>query len=102
VRIDDFGTGYSSLSYLQRLPIDGLKIDRAFLNNLEHDDKQREIVDAIIRLAHVLDLDVVAEGVERCAQLESLREMGCDNAQGHYLSPPLGASQMRAWLTRRT
>jgi diguanylate cyclase (GGDEF)-like protein len=99
VRIDDFGTGYSSLSYLQRLPIDGLKIDRAFLRNIERDEKQREIVAAIIRLAHVLGLDVVAEGVERREQLETLGQMGCDNAQGHFLSPPLPAQQMTAWLT---
>jgi diguanylate cyclase len=98
VRIDDFGTGYSSLSYLQRLPIDGLKIDRAFLRNIERDDKQREIVAAIIRLAHVLQLDVVAEGVERREQLVTLSELGCDNAQGHFISPPLPASRMRAWL----
>jgi EAL domain-containing protein (putative c-di-GMP-specific phosphodiesterase class I) len=99
VRIDDFGTGYSSLSYLQRLPIDGLKIDRAFLRHIERDDKQREIVSAIIRLAHVLGLDVVAEGVERREQLETLGRLGCDNAQGHFLSPPLPAQQMKAWLT---
>jgi diguanylate cyclase (GGDEF)-like protein len=98
VRIDDFGTGYSSLSYLQRLPIDGLKIDRAFLRNIERDDRQREIVGAIIRLAHVLGLDVVAEGVERREQLETLGSMGCNNAQGHFLSPPLPAPQMTAWL----
>ena len=99
VSIDDFGTGYSCLSYLQRLPIDGLKIDRAFLRNIERDEKQREIVKAIIALAHVLQLNVVAEGVERREQLEALGELGCDNAQGHFLSPPLPASQMRAWLS---
>jgi EAL domain-containing protein (putative c-di-GMP-specific phosphodiesterase class I) len=98
IALDDFGTGYSSLSYLQRLPIDGLKIDRAFLRNIERDDKQREIVAAIIRLAHVLQLDVVAEGVERREQLVTLSELGCDNAQGHFISPPLPASRMRAWL----
>jgi EAL domain-containing protein (putative c-di-GMP-specific phosphodiesterase class I) len=98
VRMDDFGTGYSSLSCLQRLPIDGLKLDRTFLHDLERDPKQREIVSAIIRLAHVLDLDVVAEGVERREQLDALRAMGCDHAQGHFLSQPLPAAQMRAWL----
>jgi diguanylate cyclase (GGDEF)-like protein len=98
VRIDDFGTGYSSLSYLQRLTLDGLKLDRAFIQNLDFDVKRREIVAAIIRLAHVLDMDVVAEGVERAEQLEMLRALGCDHAQGHFLSPPLAAPQMRAWL----
>jgi diguanylate cyclase (GGDEF)-like protein len=99
VYIDDFGTGYSSLSYLQRIAVDGLKIDRAFVRHIEHDAKQREVVSAIIRLAHVLGLDVVAEGVERREQFETLRAMGCDRAQGHYLSPPLAPACMRAWLT---
>jgi EAL domain-containing protein (putative c-di-GMP-specific phosphodiesterase class I) len=98
VHIDDFGTGFSSLSYLQRLPIDGLKIDRAFIRDLERELKQRQIVGAIIRLAHVLNLDVVAEGVERREPLEALQSIGCDHVQGHYFSPPLAASQMRAWL----
>jgi diguanylate cyclase (GGDEF)-like protein len=98
VRIDDFGTGYSSLSYLPHLPVDGIKIDRTFLDNLEYDPRRREVVSAIIRLAHVLDLDVVAEGVERREQLDALQAMGCDQAQGHFLSPPLPAARMRAWL----
>ena len=101
VYIDDFGTGYSSLSYLQRIAVDGLKIDRTFVRQIEHDAKQREVVSAIIRLAHVLGLDVVAEGVERREQFETLRAMGCDRAQGHYLSPPLAPERMRAWLTPR-
>ena len=98
VCIDDFGTGYSSLSYLQHLPVDAIKIDRAFINGVDSDPRQRAIVSAIIRLAHVLDLDVVAEGVERHEQLAILRALGCDFVQGHYLSAPLSATQMRAWL----
>ena len=98
VRIDDFGTGYSSLSYLQRLPIDGLKIDRAFIHHLEHDFRRREIVAAIIRMAHALDLDVVAEGVERRQQLAALRVLECDQVQGYYLSPPLAAAETLHWL----
>jgi diguanylate cyclase (GGDEF)-like protein len=98
VRIDDFGTGYSSLSYLQRLPVQGLKIDRAFLEQMEHDSRRREIVGAIIRLAHVLGLDVVAEGVERQEQLEELRTLECDFVQGYFVSKPLAAHEVTVWL----
>jgi diguanylate cyclase (GGDEF)-like protein len=98
VRIDDFGTGYSSLSYLQRMPVKGLKIDRAFLEQMEHDSRRREIVGAIIRLAHVLGLDVVAEGVERQEQLEELRTLGCDYVQGFFISRPLPAEEVTVWL----
>jgi diguanylate cyclase (GGDEF)-like protein len=98
LRIDDFGTGFSSLVYLQRLPVHGLKIDRAFIQHLEFDTKRREIVRAIIDLAHVLELDVVAEGVERREQLDTLRSLGCDYAQGYFLAPPLSPSGLRSWL----
>jgi diguanylate cyclase (GGDEF)-like protein len=101
VRIDDFGTGYSSLSYLQRLPVDGLKIDRAFLEQFENDMHRREIVGAIIRLAHVLGLDVVAEGVERPEQLEELRAMSCDLVQGYHLSPPISGERVLGWIAER-
>ena len=101
VFIDDFGTGYSSLSYLQHLSIDGLKIDRAFIRNLDVDARQREIVSAIVRLAHALDLEVVAEGVERSEQLDILRALGCDLVQGHLLAHPLAPAQMGAWLTQQ-
>jgi diguanylate cyclase (GGDEF)-like protein len=101
VRIDDFGTGYSSLSYLQRLPVEGLKIDRAFLEQLETDSHRREIVGAIIRLAHVLGLDVVAEGVEREAQLETLRELDCDFVQGYHIAQPMSAEDASLWIVAR-
>jgi EAL domain-containing protein (putative c-di-GMP-specific phosphodiesterase class I) len=101
VRIDDFGTGYSSLSYLQRLPVDGLKIDRAFLDQFENDAHRRAIVGAIIQLAHVLGLDVVAEGVERGEQLEELRGLDCDFVQGFHISPPLPSDVIKAWIEER-
>jgi diguanylate cyclase (GGDEF)-like protein len=101
VFVDDFGTGYSSLSYLQRLAIDGVKLDRSFIDSLDFDARQREIVSAVIRLAHVLDLDVVAEGVERREQLDVLIALGCDHAQGYYFSHPLEPAMMRAWLSDR-
>jgi diguanylate cyclase (GGDEF)-like protein len=98
VRIDDFGTGYSSLSYLQRLPVAGLKIDRAFLDQLENDGHRRAIVGAIVALAHVLGLDVVAEGVERSEQLEELQSLGCDFLQGYHISPPMTSQAIPEWV----
>ena len=100
-RIDDFGTGYSSLSYLQRLPVDGIKIDRVFLDQLENDAHRRAIVGAIISLAHVLGLDVVAEGVERAAQLEELQSLGCDYLQGYHIAPPMASRAILEWLGAR-
>ena len=86
VSIDDFGTGYSSMSYLRRFPIDKLKIDRSFINELTTSSDAASIVKAIISLAHSLRLKVVAEGVETEEQLQQLRELGCDQFQGFYRS----------------
>ena len=87
--IDDFGTGYSSLSYLRRLPVNYLKVDKSFIAGLSHNSGDKLIVSGVINLAHGLSLKVVAEGVETAEQLASLREMGCDMAQGNYFSDPL-------------
>jgi diguanylate cyclase (GGDEF)-like protein/PAS domain S-box-containing protein len=84
--IDDFGTGYSSLSYLAKLPVDSLKIDRAFIMTMTEEAHSRTIVSTIISLAHALDLSVVAEGVETRAQHDLLRILGCDEIQGHLYS----------------
>jgi len=89
VCLDDFGTGYSSLSYLHRLPINTLKVDRSFVGNLELDEKNFNIVKAIITLAQSLGLDVIAEGVETLQQIEVLRSLGCEYGQGYYFSRPL-------------
>jgi EAL domain-containing protein (putative c-di-GMP-specific phosphodiesterase class I) len=88
--IDDFGTGYSSLSYLQRLPIDTLKIDRGFISKLlDKPEGNRNIVEAIVSLAHKLGMTVVAEGIETSEQLAVLREMACELGQGYLFSPPI-------------
>jgi diguanylate cyclase (GGDEF)-like protein len=93
VSVDDFGTGYSSMNYLRRFPIDKLKIDRGFLQNLITSTDDASIVRAIISLAHSLRLKVVAEGVETPEQLTFLRTLGCDQYQGYHFSPPLPASE---------
>jgi len=89
--IDDFGTGYSSLSYLKRFPVESLKIDRSFIDGLGRESEDTSIVEAIIRLAHALELSAVAEGLETPMQLETLRTLGCDYAQGYLLGYPLPA-----------
>ena len=91
ISIDDFGTGYSSLSYLQRFPIDTLKIDRSFVQNLDNDPKDTEIVRAIVTLAQTLQMDVVAEGVETLIQRDHLQNLGCENGQGYYFSQSIDA-----------
>jgi diguanylate cyclase (GGDEF)-like protein/PAS domain S-box-containing protein len=90
--IDDFGTGYSSLSYLKRFPVEALKIDRTFISGLGRETEDTSIVEAIIRLAHALELSAVAEGLETPTQLETLRTLGCDYAQGYLLGRPRPAS----------
>jgi diguanylate cyclase (GGDEF)-like protein len=95
--IDDFGTGYSSLSYLRRLQVDQLKIDRSFVNDLEHSADARAIVEAVVRLAHALGMTVVGEGVETSAQRDVLRELGCDELQGFLFARPMPAHRMTLW-----
>ncbi|MEJ7871980.1 MAG: EAL domain-containing protein [Rubrobacteraceae bacterium] len=88
IAIDDFGTGYSSLAYLKRFPVDYLKIDRSFVDGLGRDATDKGLVSAAITLAHTLGLEAVAEGVETAEQLEHLRELGCELAQGYYFWKP--------------
>ncbi len=97
--IDDFGTGYSSLVYLKQLPIDMLKIDKEFIADLTNDPDDEAITTTIITMAHSLGLSVIAEGVETQAQLDFLREHGCDEIQGYWLSQPLSEPHCRSFIT---
>jgi diguanylate cyclase (GGDEF)-like protein len=99
--IDDYGTGYSSLSYIMRLPVKELKIDRTFVSHMSDNLNLATIVRSTIELGHSLGLSVVAEGVEDSRGLALLRELGCDSAQGYYLSPPLPAAAFVDWLSGR-
>lgn len=99
--IDDFGTGYSSLSHLRRLPLDILKLDRSFVSEMENNNENREIVHAIINLAHILGMDVVAEGIETVEQANQLRALGCKYAQGYFFSKPLNQAGAEALLGSR-
>ncbi|HEX3910756.1 MAG TPA: EAL domain-containing protein [Solirubrobacteraceae bacterium] len=92
--LDDFGTGYSSLAYLGRLPIDGLKVDRSFVDTLGTSSRSRAITTAIVRMAQALSIEVIAEGVETEDQLELVRELGCELAQGFYYHRPVAAEAL--------
>lgn len=96
--VDDFGTGYSSLAYLKELPIDNLKIDRAFVKDLPASSRGVAIASAIIAMAHSLGFRVTAEGIEDEAQLAWLIDAGCDEAQGYFIGRPMPAADFEAWL----
>jgi EAL domain-containing protein (putative c-di-GMP-specific phosphodiesterase class I) len=96
--LDDFGTGYSSLGYLNRLPLDALKIDRAFVEGLGQDPQDTSITEAIIAMARALSLPVICEGVETGVQLAELRRMGCDQVQGYYFSGPVDAPTITSMM----
>ena len=100
IGIDDFGTGYSSLAYLKRLPVDEIKIDRSFVQDMTSNESDAVIVRSVIDLGHNLGLCVVAEGVENRETWDMLAAMGCDVAQGFYLSRPLPPDELDIWLER--
>lgn len=96
--LDDFGTGFSSFMHLQRLPIDLLKIDRSFVKGIDAPGADRQLINAMIDLGHSLDLEVVAEGVEQRQQLDALRQMGCDQVQGFFISPAMPFEELCYFL----
>jgi EAL domain-containing protein (putative c-di-GMP-specific phosphodiesterase class I) len=100
VHLDDFGTGYSSLSYLHRLPIAAIKIDQSFTQRVTVDADAERMVQTIVDLGHSLKRKVIAEGVETWGQLEALRRLGCDLAQGFLFSPPVEAVRAEGLLRR--
>ena len=97
--VDDFGTGYSSLSYLRNFNITKLKIDRCFVETIELEDGSAQIAHSIVDLAKNLKLGVIAEGVETISQLDFLRRVGCEEAQGYLLSRPVYAHEISACLS---
>lgn len=99
--IDDFGTGYSSLSQLHKVPFTELKIDQSFVGKISVDDEARAIVKTCIMLGHELNMKVVAEGVEDNETLEQLRLLGCDVAQGYFISRPVAENDLVAWVKTR-
>ncbi|MCL2101587.1 MAG: EAL domain-containing protein [Fibromonadales bacterium] len=100
IALDDFGTGYSSFQYLQKLPIDYLKIDQSFVRNLGENRESKEIVKAIIDLAHAIDVKTIAEGIETETDYEYLNSVKCDMGQGYYMSKPLTSSAFVFWYSQ--
>jgi len=101
LHLDDFGTGYSSLACLHQFPIQALKIDRSFVANMDRGRAFGAVIQAVAQLARMLDLQVVAEGIETVEQVNVLRSLGCDFAQGYYISRPLSAAQMADFVTKQ-
>jgi diguanylate cyclase (GGDEF)-like protein len=98
--IDDYGTGFSSLAYLKVLPVNGLKIDKSFVIDMEEDENDRIIVQSTIDLAHNLNLIVIAEGVETAEALQTLKQHQCDYAQGYYIARPMPENEFKKWCLR--
>lgn len=101
VALDDFGTGYSSLSHLAQLPIDKLKVDRAFVTHIDTDSRSLAITETVLALAQKLGVEVVAEGIENATAMELLRERGCGLGQGYLIGLPMKADQLSAWHMER-
>jgi EAL domain-containing protein (putative c-di-GMP-specific phosphodiesterase class I)/GGDEF domain-containing protein len=99
IALDDFGTGYSSLQYLQKLPIDYLKIDQSFIRNLSMGKESKEILKAIVELAHSINVKTIAEGIESISDYECLSSINCDIGQGYFMSKPLTSTNFVSWYS---
>jgi EAL domain-containing protein (putative c-di-GMP-specific phosphodiesterase class I) len=99
--VDDFGTGYSSLTYLKGLPVDEVKIDKGFVDDVVQDAADRAVVRAVVDIAHTMGMRVVAEGVEQEEQHRVLRDLGVDEMQGYLHARPMPALDTAQWLRRR-
>lgn len=100
IAIDDFGTGYSSLSYIRQMSLDLLKIDRSFISGAQTGSTDARLVHAMIEMSHAMDLTVIAEGIETVQDLQVLRELGCDQAQGYHIARPMRATELVKWAGR--
>ena len=100
VAIDDFGTGYSSLSYLNNFPADMLKIDKSFIDLMNTNESSRQYVATIISIGHILNLEVISEGVEDPAQIEVLKNNGCDYIQGYVWGKPMPPEEAEKLLVK--
>ena len=98
--VDDFGTGYSSLAYLKRLPIDVIKVDMTFTQNVVSSNVDRAIISSVVTLSKSLGLSTLAEGVETREQLQVIKELGCDLAQGYYFGKPMSEEEAEALLNK--
>ena len=100
--LDDFGTGYSSLSYLKRFPIDTIKIDSSFVNDIPYNEEACNLVKAILAIGSSLKMNIVAEGVENKAQYEALKDWGCNMIQGFYFHQPMPEDEFLAYLMNQS
>ena len=98
IAIDDFGTGYSSMAYLRETPVHELKIDKSFVQEVEHNKRDREIIKSMVQLAHALGLKIVAEGIESAEVARIVRSLGCDLAQGYYFGKPMEAADFESYI----
>jgi len=102
IAIDDFGTGYSSLAYLERLPVDIIKIDKAFVDRIDDGGRHAKLIKGILSLTHDLGLTAVAEGIETVNQLDALEALSCPSGQGYLFSRPIDADSLRTYVHERT
>jgi EAL domain-containing protein (putative c-di-GMP-specific phosphodiesterase class I) len=101
ISMDDFGTGHSSLAHIKNMPLHEIKIDKSFITTFMSDEQNRAIVHTTIELAHNMNLAVVAEGIEDEQTLRQLSELGCEEAQGYFLSRPVAPDELLDWLKNR-